>query len=413
MRILVTCDRYPSPRHEGLILRIFHYVRHLRTRHEFDLFCIVRPDQTRDSEMEGLFGKVICVTFPGHKPQEGINRIRLAFDPEELYLHSDQIKQSISRMVANGKYDLVWDAGCNLLPNLTEVRSTLPLLADQVDDAFLGLRRQLEIAHGLRRKLWLRKQLFLQKIFAKRYLANAEAVLFVSPLDEQSFKKVCPEANTITIANGVDETYFRPSLATPQGFNGRPELVFEGVMCFPPNVDAAEHFVHSILPLLKKRISNIHFSLVGRDPSPEVLALRTNDVEVTGFVDDVRPWIENAQVFVCPMRSGAGIKNKILQAWAMGKAVVSTPEGAFGLPAENGKNILLCSSPENFANAVEHLLCAPQSAVTLGHEARKTIEESYSWASKAQELESLLTSIVAKHTKKLSARPTFDRTDAD
>lgn len=399
MRILVTCDRYPSPRHEGLILRIFHYVRHLRSRHDFDLFCLERPGQRRDPEIEKFFGQVTCLPFPEHRPRKGLNRIWSAFDPEELYTRSDDIRQAINLMVEERKYDLVWDAGCNLLPNLSEARSTLPLLADQVDDAFLGLRRQLEITQGFRRKLWLRKQLWLQRIFARRYLADAEAVLFVSPLDEESFKNVCPNAKAITIANGVDETYFRPSPIPSQGFNGRPELVFEGVMCFPPNIDAAKYFVQSILPLLKKRNNDIHFSLVGRDPSPEVLALQSSDVEVTGFVDDVRPWLENAQIFVCPMRSGAGIKNKILQAWSMGKAVVSTPEGAFGLPAVHGKNILLSSSPEGFADAVEQLLLNPQLVSALGQAARNEIEENYSWTSKAKELENLMNNIVIQRHK--------------
>ena len=398
MRILVTCDRYPSPRHEGLVLRIYHYVRHLSSRHQFDLLCLERPGQLRDNELESFFGKVVCLPFPERPKRGRLGSLMAAFDVDDLYVHSEFIRSAVHQVVNDGRYDLVWDAGCNMLLNLGSARKSLPLLADQVDDAFLGLRRQLDLKTGFRRKIWLLKQLMLQKKFAKRHLASAEAVLFVSSLDEDSFREVCPDARTVTIANGVDETYFSPTLEEPAGFLGRPEVVFEGVMCFPPNVDAAHYFVREIFPLLKTRIHDVHFSLVGRDPVPDLVNLRSKDVEVTGFVDDVRPWLENAHIFVCPMRSGAGIKNKILQAWAMGKAVVSTPEGAHGLDARNGENIVICSTPDAFSGAVADLLENPEMRRKLGAHARNTIEQGFSWTSKSLELEKLFENIVMCRT---------------
>lgn len=397
--MLITCDRYPSPLQEGLVLRIYHYVRNLRERHEFDLLCFERTGQIRDATVEELFGVVTRVPYPEVATQGLFEKVWATLDPDELYVRSEDFRVAAKAAAAERRYDLIWDAGCNVLPNLTEVRSALPLLADQVDDAFLGIRRQLALGGSLRRRITLRKQLMLQRQFARRHIANASAVLFVSELDERSFLAACPGAPTVTIANGVDEVYFTPSGVEPAGFRGRPEVVFEGVMCFSPNVDAATYFVSEIFPLLKERIRDVHCSLVGRDPSPTVWALKGEDVEVTGFVEDVRPWLEGAHVFVCPMRSGAGIKNKILQAWAMGKAVVSTPEGAFGLPVEHGKNIMLCSSPAEFAEAAAILIREPSLRSALGAEARKTIESGYSWASKARELECLMERIVVQHRR--------------
>lgn len=394
MRILITCDRYPSPRYEGLVLRIYHYVRHLSVRHQFDMVCFVQPGQERDPEVERLFGRLLTIPFPVRSPKSGLARLRGSFDPMALYPSSDEARSCIGTVIREGCYDIIWDAGCNMLMNLIEARKTIPILADQVDDIFLGLRRQIAISSGLRNRAWLYKQLHLQKIFGRRFLATAEAVLFVSSLDEKSFSSVFPEAATITIANGVDEVFFSPSSRTPAGFNGRPEVVFEGVMCFGPNVDAAQYLAREIFPLVRKEVPDAHLSLVGRDPAPEVQVLASDDVEVTGFVDDVRPWLENAHVFGCAMRSGAGIKNKILQAWAMGKAVVSTPEGAFGLSVEDGKNIILRSSPKLFSEAVVELMKDPDRRMSLGDEGRRTVEENYSWTAKALDLEALLERIV-------------------
>ncbi|MGA8033892.1 MAG: glycosyltransferase family 4 protein, partial [Casimicrobiaceae bacterium] len=111
-------------------------------------------------------------------------------------------------------------------------------------------------------------------------------------------------------------------------------------------------------------------------------------------VEDVRPYLARARVFVCPMRSGAGIKNKILQAWSMGKAIVSTTAGVGSLKTEEGRNILIRDTPEEFAAAVVDLLRDPARAARLGEAGRRTIEAHYTWAAKTGELETLMQQIV-------------------
>ena len=262
------------------------------------------------------------------------------------------------------------------------------MLADQVDDAVLALQRQLGVASGLYGRLWLLKQIMLQKRFARRHIGNAAAVLFVSQADADSFKSFCPDAHTVTIANGVDTDFFAPS--ADEARPAPAQVVFEGVMGFEPNIDAARYFCADILPLLQRDEPGLRFAIVGRDPSPEVLALAGPGVEVSGYVDDIRPYMHSTAVFVCPMRIGAGIKNKILQAWAMGMAVVSTSEGAMGLPAQDGQNILLRDRPAEFAAAVLSLRHDPALRRRLGQAGRKCVEQAFSWRSKAAEFEQLM-----------------------
>lgn len=403
MRVLITCDRYLGQKHDGLTLRIVNYLKQLHGDHQFDLLCITPVATPRNPELDSLIDEFIPVQIePAARAESSFYaRIKSAFDINELYLHSNQIQQRINAQCQRKHYDLIWDAGCNMLLNLSAARQTIPLLADQVDDAVLMLERQLSVASKLYPRLWLAKQIMLQKQFARRHIANAAAVLFVSEADEASFRKFCPQADTHTIANGVDLEYFAPipAAASTSAKPVQAQLIFEGVMAFGPNIDAARYFCADILPAIQCAEPTVRFSIVGRDPAPEVQALAGPQVEVTGFVTDIRPYLQSAAVFVCPMRMGAGIKNKILQAWAMGMAVVSTPEGAMGLPAVDGKNILLRSKPEEFAQAVLELLHTPTLRERLGSEGRTCVEQHFSWQSKAAEFDALMRQAAAPRLK--------------
>jgi polysaccharide biosynthesis protein PslH len=393
MKILVTCDRYPVSMQDGLVLRVLHYVRRLKGHHTFDLVCLDRWPAERVDSVESMFRRVVRVPYTHRSAPTGLARLRTAFDVHDLYPQSAEARRQIDKLVASQNYDVIWDAGGNMMNCLAWARTRVPLLADQVDDSFVRLQRELALAKGAYRRLWLHKQIHLQRRFARRFLQPAAAVLFVSPLDAASFQRVCPAANVVTIANGVDENFFASHAVAPRASAADYELVFEGAMDFGPNVDAAVFMAKEILGAVRHKHPNTHLSIVGRSPVAEVRQLAGDGVEVTGFVDDVRPWLARAHVFVCPMRSGAGIKNKILQAWAMGLPVVSTPEGACGLNAKDGENILVRSSAAEFAQAVAELLADDEQRRRIGAAGRATVEREYSWVSKADELERLLAKI--------------------
>jgi glycosyltransferase involved in cell wall biosynthesis len=396
MKILVTCDRYPSLPLDGLTLRIHHYARYLSQNHQLDLVCL-GEDISRNDQIEAYFDKVHVFPYPRKAVAKGlIAKLRNGLSPRRLYPVSSDVIAHLEKLAESRRYDLVWDAGCNMLFNLHPLAASTALLADQVDDGFLRMRREIELAPTLYKKVWTMKQFALTWLFSVFYVRSAQAVLFVSETDAKSFRRAVPFSNVAVVENGVDETFFTPdpSAHAMQG----DELVFEGSMSFGPNVDAAEYFVDSILPLIKRQLPNVHLTIVGRDPSDAVLALSSDDVEVTGSVPDIRPYLRKAAVFVCPMRGGAGIKNKILQAWAMGKAVVSTTAGVGSLKVSDGQNILVRDAPLDLANAVVELLRNPAKASQLGDGGRSTIEAHYTWAAKARELEALMEQIANRHS---------------
>lgn len=389
MRILITCDRYPGNLSDGLTLRVFHYVQRLRSHHTFDLVCL-DDVQSVEHGSDELFSNITRVPRPDHRaPSQLIARLLDAFNPYTLYPSSPEAAECISKYLDTNQYDLVWDAGCNMLANHTSDRErVIPLLADQVDDSFLRIRRDLSTTDGIYSKLWLAKQYVLQWLFSLRYLSNAECVLFVSETDARSFKRHIPWAKCAVIENGVDEDYFSfNSLPLPSAHH---EMVFEGSMSFQPNIDAALYFSHEVFPLIKASIPDARLILVGRSPPPNILALQSESIAVTGTVEDIRPYLNRARIFVCPMRMGAGIKNKILQAWSMSMAVVSTSAGVGSLQAVDGQDIIIRDEPREFAKAVINLFQDDAQRLRLGNAGRARILKQYTWREKSGELESLM-----------------------
>jgi glycosyltransferase involved in cell wall biosynthesis len=167
-------------------------------------------------------------------------------------------------------------------------------------------------------------------------------------------------------------------------------LVFEGNLMFGPNVAAARRLALDVLPIVQRTLPQAKVVLVGRRPAPEVLALASDSVTVTGTVDDVRPYLARGTVFACPMRLGSGIKNKILQAWAMGRPVVASPASLGGLLARDGVNVLVRDDDHSFAEGVIELIADRNRAEQLGRAGRRTVEQEYAWERRAAQFEEVL-----------------------
>jgi glycosyltransferase involved in cell wall biosynthesis len=187
------------------------------------------------------------------------------------------------------------------------------------------------------------------------------------------------------VATGVDTSFFVP--------DGGPEspasLVFTGSMDWYPNEDAILHFMRTILPLVRQAVPAVTLTVVGRNPTPRLRAAAAGlPVCITGRVDDVRPYVSRAAVYVVPLRIGGGTRLKIFEALAMGKPVISTTIGAEGLPLVPGEHFICSDEPVEFARAVVNLVTDPRRRETLGTAGRRLVEERYSWPRVAREFES-------------------------
>lgn len=222
---------------------------------------------------------------------------------------------------------------------------------------------------------------------------RSDLTIAVSEHDGQRLEELAPGIKAVAIPTGVDTTYF-----TADAHHEHPSrLVFSGSMDWHPNEDAVIHFADVLLPRIRAAIPDASFTIVGRNPSSRVRDLGTRPgIVVTGTVDDVRPWIGEASVYVVPLRAGSGTRLKIFEALAMGKAVVSTTVGAEGLGLEPSRHFLAADDTATFADAVISVLRNAERRRALGQAGRQLVEANYSWPKIARVFEEHCEDAVAK-----------------
>jgi sugar transferase (PEP-CTERM/EpsH1 system associated) len=211
----------------------------------------------------------------------------------------------------------------------------------------------------------------------RRYLRLADRILTVSESDRDAFAPFLDLGKLTVIPTGVDVDYFQPMLVEENANS----LVFTGSMDWLPNEDAILYFVDAILPLIKQQLPEVSLEVVGRSPSRKLQALAETEksVRLTGWVEDIRPFVARGAACIVPLRIGGGTRLKIFEAMAMKKAVISTSVGAEGLPVSSGENILLADTPNDFADSVVSVLRDPSRRQRLGTAARTLVQENYSW----------------------------------
>jgi glycosyltransferase involved in cell wall biosynthesis len=230
----------------------------------------------------------------------------------------------------------------------------------------------------------------------RRYLRLADQVLAVSETDRDAFVPFVESGKLTVIPTGVDVEYFQP-MPVEETANS---LVFTGSMDWLPNEDAILYFVDAILPLIKQQCPDVSLEVVGRSPSRKLQALaeREKSMRLTGWVEDIRPFVARGSICIVPLRIGGGTRLKIFEAMAMSKTVVSTSVGAEGLPVRSGENILLADTPTDFAHSVVSLLRDPSERKRLGTSARALVQEKYSWPKVAESFARTLQGVITRLT---------------
>ncbi len=182
------------------------------------------------------------------------------------------------------------------------------------------------------------------------------------------------------IPNGVDLEYF-----SPEDNQEVDELVFVGYFGHGPNKDGINYFCSDIFPLIKDKFPHIKLKIIGKDPEGDIESLMSDNIEILGWVNDIRPHLRRSKVFIVPIRYGSGMRTKILEAMGMGKAIVSTTLGCENIDVAGGRDILIADSPDEFANSVIRLLGNASLRKEIGRNARDLVEKKYSWDAIAEE----------------------------
>lgn len=400
MRILWLKSDLLLPLDKGGKLRTWHLMRHLARRHEITYLAFKEPGQPA-ADVDGMREVAAHVeTVDRAEPAKGTLRFYAdaaahLLDPVPYAVgkyRSREMTRRVRALLESQRFDLVV---CDFLVPAVNLPDRLPcpavIFTHNVESEIW--RRHSETKPGAIARRLYRAQYRRMLRFEANTLARFDGVLAVSDADRRTFDALYPGAirrPAHVVPTGVDTGYFAPA---PSDAAAR-ELVFTGSMDWLPNEDAMQYFCRDILPLIRAEEPGVTLSIVGRTPTPAVKRLaEEHGVAVTGRVDDVRPYIKAAAVYVVPLRVGGGTRLKIFEAMSMGKAVVSTTIGAEGLPLTDGEHVLLADEPQAFARATVALLRDAARRARIEAAARALVVERYDWSAVAGALEGALINI--------------------
>jgi glycosyltransferase involved in cell wall biosynthesis len=263
---------------------------------------------------------------------------------------------------------------------------TVPIVGDTHNVEFDVLARTSTLAETFSRRQYARLQAGSMFREERRCGRNVDLLLASSDRDRQVFVQRLGIDNVAVIPNGVDIDEFSPA-QTP----GKPgTILFTGLMSYYPNQQAMRWFLGEVFPLILKKVSGAKLIIAGAGPPAWLTAKRSDALEVTGSVPDMRTYFERASVVIAPLMIGGGTRVKILEAQAMQRPVVSTSLGAEGLNVRDGHSILIADDAESFARCVVRLLTDADFASKIGANGRSDVALEYSWEWIGDRLESLL-----------------------
>lgn len=354
-------------------MRMLNTARALARRHEVDILIVT--DHEDDGEVHPLreeFSTVRCVSRP--VVQFYMNSLRGMASRKPLQTFYYRAGEAAAWLDRNAdRYDLFF---VNHVRTAEYVRSREePKVIDLVDAISRNYEQASRYASGLWRFIYPIEARRLRR-YEPRIVDDFDHTLITTDAGRGHLRREGAVGPITVVPNGVEEKL----LSIDSQFEvGNERVAFLGKMDYAPNVDAVKYFVEEILPRIRRR-TNCQFTVVGAPVDERIKRLADHsDVEVTGFVEDPSDYLIRARVVVAPLRFGAGIQNKILEAMALGRPVVTTPLGAEGIDAVDGEHLLVGNDAEDFATAVINLLSNAESASRIGHAARKLIQKHYRW----------------------------------
>lgn len=385
-KVLSILCQPPYPLHDGYSLRQYHFLKHLSDAWKVSLVAFSNEVTTLQDKdyLKSQFASLTEVTEQS---------------PLTMYLRfqfSKRMTTIVDAKIKSQEYDLVYVAGNPLLPYVTK-QSKIPIVVDLVDDGLILMNQKIRRERNLYRKIRYIKWWYLVRRFRRTFIPQFSILILTSAVDAKSISKLCPHASIHVIPNGVDTKYFKR-----RGFKENTTssiLCFSGNMAFEPNVDAVLFFYRKIFPIIKREHPDAQFMVIGKDPLPLLHDLANTDpsIKLTDYVDDVRPYLEKSTVYVSPMRMGSGIKNKILEAWAMSIPIVSTSTGCTGIDVLPDENIIVRDDAGQFAREVVSLLRNEQKRKRLASVGRSFVLNNYSWKSMSSKLNLLFEDALQKH----------------
>ncbi|HET7152553.1 MAG TPA: glycosyltransferase family 4 protein [Candidatus Kapabacteria bacterium] len=396
MKILQLCPRFPYPLKDGGRIGIFNITKHLTLRgHSIDMITFAEDDTTPDAIQEMERYCRVSIIHDNTKTN-GKNFLRSMMRNEPVYItrhRSEPFRAVVREHLRSGNYDIVYGDHSAMFPYLLEAKRLAGLPAamrlHNVEN-MIWHRYAKEEKNPIKKFIAYRQAIMLERIEA-RCAALVDVNFAITDIDKARMEQISPRARVVTVLPGVDSDHWRQA---PYA-SGSSVGILANTFSWIHNVNGVLWFIERVMPMIQKDIPGFSLELLGLNPPPVLLKKASNAVHVRGYVEDIRPNIARAGVYVVPLHVGSGIRIKILEAMAMGIPVVSTSVGCEGIPATDGKNIMIADSAEEFARAVTTILSDPARAAQMGNAARQFIEERFRWSHAAEMIEQEFARIAA------------------
>ena len=409
-RILILTPQFPYPPHQGTTIRNYNLIKGLAQRHDVHLLSFGEPQAGRGTPLDGLCRSVQIVRAPQRSTRQRLRGLLLSRLPDMAQrLPSAQFRAALAATLERERPTVVEVEGIELAPYLFQAAAQRagrdrPLLVfDEHNAEYVLQQRAFETDLG---QIWPPRRAAVRRLagavyslvqwrrlrrYELRACRTADRVVAVSDVDAGVLRRLDPGLEPVVVPNGVDMAFYAESPPPlPEGEEGpdAADLVFVGKMDFRPNVDAVLWFAAEVLPLIRRQAPETRFWIVGQNPHARLAPLADEPgVQVTGWVEDQRPYIAAAGVYVIPLRIGGGTRLKVLEAMAMSKAIVSTALGCEGFDLVAGQELIVADKPVAFADAVLALLGDPARRERLGRAARRFAGSRYDWSTIVPKLE--------------------------
>ncbi len=389
--LLFLVHRIPYPPNKGDKIRSYHFLKHLISKYNVYLGTFV--DDTNDWKYTEKVDALCAEThYEELKPfQSKVKSVQgfLTGDALSLPYYKNQKMQNwVNDTIKTHsiKKVLIFSS---VMAQFIENRNDVEIVVDFVDVDSDKWLQYAEKKQGIARWIYQRESKYLLA-YEQKIAEIAKKSLFVSEQEAALFKALTPSLTEKIgyINNGVDVDYFSPDLKFDSLFHDENAIVFTGAMDYWANVDAVIWFANNVFPQILQKNPKTTFYIVGSKPTKDVLSLANENVIVTGFVDDVRPYLSFAKLVIAPLRIARGIQNKVLEAMAMGKYVVATSSAFEGIPCNEKLAISIVDDANIMANKVSELL--ENNFVVVSNANRDFVKEKFSWEQNVNQLSVLL-----------------------
>lgn len=390
MHVLIVSNSLPFPPHDGSRVILFNLLKHLASSITVDLLTLLDPNHSRNDirNIAPLCNTLTTLPAQSRCPFSKKIAYNLSNKPYNVISrYNHRIAKSLSLMLRRTKYDALVFYGVSSSLYGMAIEG-IPKVLYEIDAGSLYFLRNFFNDPSLYHKVFYLLEHIRYRRYERMIYSHFDKCIVVSETDKRALKKICPSAKIEVIPNGIDTDFFRPTHREIH-----PSLLFTGNMDYPPNIHGALWFYHKVLPRIKARFPQVTFNLVGKNPIRHLTSLKIDSkVNITGFVPDIRPWFDKASLYICPMVSGTGIKNKVLEAMAMEKTIVATSLSLDGIP-EPADFVLRADTPNDFSNSAIKALEDCNLRNRLGKMGRAFVLNNHSWKSCSERFERILVDI--------------------